>query len=40
MQYFTSIVNADNFDNVYAKVKKLITAHSGPKVWVPANEMF
>lgn len=39
-QYFSAIVQGDNFDDVYEKVKKLIAYHSAAKIWVPANEMF
>ncbi len=40
MQYFSSLVQGDNFEEVYERVKKLITVHSTNKIWVPANEMF
>ncbi|TRY61118.1 hypothetical protein TCAL_04208 [Tigriopus californicus] len=40
MQYFTSIVEGSDFDDVYSKVKRLISIHSSTKIWVPANEMF
>ena len=40
VQYFTSIVTGDNFEDVYDRVKKLIATHSTTKIWVPANEMF
>ncbi len=39
-QYFTALVLADTFDEVYEKIKKLINVHSTNKIWVPANEMF
>lgn len=40
MQYFTALVKGDNFEEVYARIKGLIQAHSTNKIWVPANEMF
>ncbi len=40
MQYFTSLVQGEDFDAIYGKVRKLITLHSTNKIWVPANEMF
>eukprot|EP00095_Tigriopus_kingsejongensis_P000538 maker-scaffold356_size197960-snap-gene-0.36 protein:Tk00538 transcript:maker-scaffold356_size197960-snap-gene-0.36-mRNA-1 annotation:"discs large 1" len=40
MQYFTSIVEGSDFDDVYSNVKRLISIHSSTKIWVPANEMF
>ena len=40
IQYFTSIVAGDGFDDVYDKIKRLVKAHSQNKIWVPANEMF
>lgn len=40
IQYFTSIVQGDGFDDVYDRVKRLIKTHSTNKIWVPANEMF
>ena len=40
VQYFSSIVAGDGFEDVYDKVKHLIKTHSTNKIWVPANEMF
>jgi len=47
-QYFTAVVQQpsqhaavdEGFDEVYTAIKRLITAHSTSKIWVPANEMF
>ncbi len=38
LQYFTATVRGDDFEDIYAKVKKLISVHSANKIWVPANE--
>lgn len=40
LQYFTSIVDGDNFENIYDKVKAVIKSHSKSRIWVSANEMF
>ena len=40
VQYFSSIVAGDGFEDVYDKVKHLIKTHTTNKIWVPANEMF
>ena len=40
MQYFTSVVSGEDFDDVYDRVKKIIGSHATSKIWVPANEMF
>jgi len=40
LQYFTSIVDGDNFETIYDKVKAVIKSHSKSRIWVSANEMF
>ena len=40
IQYFTSIIDGDNFDQIYEKVKTVIKSHSKTRIWVSANEMF
>ena len=40
INYFTSIIKGDSFDEVYDKVKTVIKTHSKNTIWVPANEMF
>jgi hypothetical protein len=40
IQYFTSIIKGDTFEEVYEKVKIAIKTHSKSTIWVPANEMF
>ena len=40
INFFTSIIKGDSFDEVYDKVKTVIKTHSKNTIWVPANEMF
>jgi len=40
INYFTSIIKGDTFDDVYTQVKTVIKTHSKNTIWVPANEMF
>ncbi|CAG9785618.1 unnamed protein product [Diatraea saccharalis] len=37
-EYFTAVVTGDTPEEIYAKVKTVITAESGPTVWVPRRE--
>ncbi|XP_028165657.1 disks large 1 tumor suppressor protein isoform X3 [Ostrinia nubilalis] len=37
-EYFTAVVTGDTPEEIYAKVKTVITAESGPSVWVPRRE--
>ena len=40
MEYFTSIVEGDNIDAIYDKVKQIIIEHSTKTIWVASNENF
>jgi len=40
LQYFTSIVDGEKFEDIYEKVKSVIKSHSKTRIWVSANEMF
>jgi len=40
VQYFTAIIDGDDFEQIYEKVKTLIKSHSKTRIWVSANEMF
>ena len=40
MEYFSSIVDGDNIDNIYDTVKQIIIDHSSKTIWVPSNENF
>ncbi|KAJ0175470.1 hypothetical protein K1T71_008629 [Dendrolimus kikuchii] len=37
-EYFTAVVTGDTPEEIYAKVKTVIAAESGPSVWVPRRE--
>ncbi|CAH2231057.1 jg3482 [Pararge aegeria aegeria] len=37
-EYFTAVVSGDTPEEIYAKVKAVITAESGPTVWVPRRD--
>ncbi|XP_068632911.1 disks large 1 tumor suppressor protein isoform X3 [Battus philenor] len=37
-EYFTAVVTGDTPEEIYSKVKAVITAESGPTVWVPRRE--
>lgn len=37
-EYFTAVVTGDTPEEIYAKVKAVITAESGPTVWVPRRD--
>ena len=40
MEYFTSIVEGDNIDAIYDKVKQIIIDQSTKTIWVASNENF
>jgi hypothetical protein len=40
MEYFTAIIEGDNIDTIYEKVKKVIVDNSSKTIWVPSNENF
>jgi hypothetical protein len=40
MEYFSSIVDGENIDTIYDKVKQIIIDHSSKTIWVPSNENF
>ena len=40
MEYFTSVVEGDNIDAIYDKVKQIIIDHSTKTIWVASNENF
>jgi len=40
MEYFSSIVDGENIDSIYDKVKQIIIDHSSKTIWVPSNENF
>jgi len=40
MEYFSAIVDGDNIDSIYDKVKQIIIDHSSKTIWVPSNENF
>ncbi|CAK1540596.1 unnamed protein product [Leptosia nina] len=37
-EYFTAVVTGDTPEEIYAKVKAVIAAESGPSVWVPRRD--
>ncbi|XP_037298263.1 disks large 1 tumor suppressor protein isoform X10 [Manduca sexta] len=37
-EYFTAVVTGDTPEEIYSKVKAVITAESGPSVWVPRRD--
>ncbi|XP_041988054.1 disks large 1 tumor suppressor protein isoform X5 [Aricia agestis] len=37
-EYFTAVVTGDTPEEIYGKVKAVITAESGPSVWVPRRD--
>ncbi|VVC95582.1 unnamed protein product [Leptidea sinapis] len=37
-EYFTAVVTGDTPEEIYAKVKAVIAAESGPTVWLPRRE--
>lgn len=37
-EYFTAVVTGDTPEEIYSKVKTVISAESGPTVWVPRRE--
>ncbi|CAH0714481.1 unnamed protein product, partial [Brenthis ino] len=37
-EYFTAVVTGDTPEEIYGKVKAVITAESGPTVWVPRRD--
>jgi len=37
-EYFTAVVQGDTPEDIYATVKDVIAAQSGPKIWVPTKE--
>jgi len=40
MEYFSAIVDGENIDSIYDKVKQIIIDHSSKTIWVPSNENF
>ena len=40
MEYFTAIVEGENMDYIYDRVKQIIVDHSSKTIWVPSNENF
>ena len=40
MEYFSAIVDGENIDAIYDKVKQIIIDHSTKTIWVPSNENF
>ena len=40
MEYFTSVLEGDNIDAIYDKVKQIIIDHSTKNIWVASNENF
>jgi len=40
MEYFSAIVDGENIDTIYDKVKQIIIDHSSKTIWVPSNENF
>ena len=39
-EYFSSVVEGDNIDAIYEKVKQIIIEHSTKTIWVASNESF
>ena len=39
-EYFTAVVEGDNIDVIYHKVKDIICDNSSKNIWVPSNENF
>jgi len=37
-EYFTAVVQGDTADEIYAKIKEMISDQSGPFIWVPAKD--
>ncbi|XP_044731009.1 disks large 1 tumor suppressor protein isoform X3 [Chrysoperla carnea] len=37
-EYFTAVVQGDTPEEIYSKVKDVITEQSGPSIWVPTKE--
>ena len=37
-EYFTAFVQGDTSDEIYSKIKEVISDQSGPFIWVPAKE--
>jgi len=37
-EYFTAVVQGDTADEIYAKIKEVISDQSGPYIWVPAKD--
>ena len=36
--YFTAIVVGDTLEEIYGRVKQVISEQSGPSIWIPAKE--
>ncbi|KAK6962854.1 disks large 1-like isoform X2, partial [Biomphalaria glabrata] len=37
-EYFTAVVQGDTADEIYSKIKEVISDQSGPHIWVPAKD--
>ncbi|XP_059616770.1 disks large 1 tumor suppressor protein isoform X11 [Phlebotomus argentipes] len=37
-EYFTSVVQGDNIEEIYNKTKKVVWSQQGPTIWVPSKE--
>ena len=37
-EYFTAVVQGDTAEEIYAKIKEMISDQSGPFIWVPAKD--
>ena len=37
-EHFTAVITGDSFDELFEKVKEVITEQSGPLIWVPHKE--
>jgi len=40
LEYFTSVVEGTNIEDIYEKVKQIIVDNSAKTIWVPSNENF
>jgi hypothetical protein len=37
-EHFTSVITGESFDELFEKVKDVISDQSGPVIWVPQKE--
>ncbi|CAG5117168.1 unnamed protein product, partial [Candidula unifasciata] len=37
-EYFTAVVQGDSAEEIYSKIKEVISDQSGPHIWVPAKD--